>query len=107
MCQCGDRPPDDMSTPSAEKTTTTQASTATQPPPPLGNLSFAAASYLAFDPPEDSRSFVLDMEFIFTANARLMFYVANKKSGDMISALYLERRIRVSVNNGSAAVQLM
>ena len=79
MCQCGDRPPDDMSTPSAEKTTTTQASTATQPPPPLGNLSFAAASYLAFDPPEDSRSFVLDMEFIFTANARLMFYVANKE----------------------------
>ena len=107
MFQCGDRPPDDVSTPSAEKTTTTQASTATQPPPPLGTLSFAAASYLAFDPPEDSRSFVLDMEFIVTGNDGLMFYVANKKSGDFVSASYLERRIRVSVNNGSAAVQLM
>ena len=107
MFQCGDRPPDDVSTPSAEKTTTTQASTATQPPSPFGILSFAASSYLAFDPSEDSRSFVLDMEFIVTGNDGLMFYVANKKSGDFISASYLKRRVRVSVNNGSAAVQLM
>ena len=96
-----------MYTSSAEKTTTTQASTATQPPLPLGTLSFAAASYLAFDSLEDLQSFVLDMEFIVTGNDGLMFYVANKKSGDFISALYLERRIRMSVNNGSAALQLM
>ena len=96
-----------IDTSSAEKTTTTQASTATQAPPPFGTLSFAAASYLAFDSLEDLQSFVLDMEFIVTGNDGLMFYVANKKSGDFISALYLERRVRVSVNNGSAAVQLM